>query len=133
MGNVSNISGYKFASHEASHAHSYLMPSVLNGLRRVEWRDDSKRVFDLGCGNGSAAAFLEEKGYTVTGVDPSVEGIERAKIHYPELDLHLGSAYDNLADTYGQFQAVISLEVVGHVYDPRGYARCVFDLLTGGA
>ena len=132
MGNVSNISGYTFASHEASHAHSYLMPSVLNQLRQVEWRDDSKCVFDLGCGNGSTAAFLEEKGYAVTGVDPSVEGIERAKIHYPDLDLQLGSAYDNLEDTYGQFQAVISLEVVEHVYDPRSYARCVFDLLTGG-
>ena len=103
MGNQSDISGYKFENPEASHTHSYLMPSVLKELRRVEWRNDSKHVFDLGCGNGSTAALLERKGYTVTGVDPSIEGIRMANKHHPDLDLHLGSAYDDLADTYGQF------------------------------
>jgi len=68
----------------------------------------------------------------VTGVDPSVEGIAQAQAAYPHLKLKPGSAYDDLAARYGRFPVVLSLEVVEHVYAPRGYARTVFDLLERG-
>jgi 2-polyprenyl-6-hydroxyphenyl methylase/3-demethylubiquinone-9 3-methyltransferase len=90
------------------------------------------RVFDLGCGNGALAAALHERGYEVTGVDPSEEGIRQGQKAYPDLDLHVGSAYDDLRDEYGAFAAVVSLEVVEHVYYPRKYANCVYDLLEPG-
>lgn len=44
----------------------------------------------------------------------------------------IGSAYDDLAEQYGQFPVVLSLEVVEHVYAPRDYARTVFSLLRPG-
>ncbi len=75
---------------------------------------------------------LIERGWDVTGVDPSVKGISQAKHAFPELKLYKGSAYDDLADEYGQFPIVISLEVVEHVYAPREYARTVFNLLEPG-
>jgi 2-polyprenyl-6-hydroxyphenyl methylase/3-demethylubiquinone-9 3-methyltransferase len=65
----------------------------------------------------------------VTGIDPSEEGIAIVREAFPELDLHRGSAYDDLAARFGQFPAVVSLEVVEHVYYPRKYASCVYDLL----
>jgi len=68
----------------------------------------------------------------VTGVDPSIEGIQQAKAEFPNLKLENGSAYDDLAAIYGQFPVLLSLEVVEHVYAPRQYAKTAFDLLEPG-
>jgi 2-polyprenyl-3-methyl-5-hydroxy-6-metoxy-1,4-benzoquinol methylase len=89
-------------------------------------------VFDLGCGNGSIDQALAEQGFRVVGVDPSEQGISVARKHFPHLRLALGSAYDDLAAAYGTFPAVISLEVVEHIYSPRDYARTVYSLLQPG-
>lgn len=64
--------GHTNASH--SHAHDYLLPHVNAMLESLQ----PKRVFDLGCGNGSTAAHLSQK-YDVVGVDASQTGIERAR------------------------------------------------------
>lgn len=90
-------------------------------------------LFELGCGNGSVAMKLTGRGWDVTGVDPSTEGIIQAHKIYPDLKLQMGSAYDDLAGRYGQFPVVLSLEVVEHVYAPRHYARTLFELTSGGA
>ena len=95
-------------------------------------RETTARVFDLGCGNGAFAAELADRGYDVTGVDPSRDGIAQARETHPELDAHVGSAYDDLQSEYGTFDIVVSLEVVEHVYYPRKYAACVYDLLERG-
>lgn len=60
-----------------------------------------RRLFELGCGNGSVANVLVERGWGVTGVDPSVEGIAQARAAYPGPRLECGSAYDDLAGRYG--------------------------------
>ena len=71
-------------------------------------------------------------GWSVTGIDPSVEGIAKARKAFPKLRLEQGSAYDDLAAKYGRFPVVVSLEVVEHVYAPRDYAGTLFDLLEPG-
>ena len=91
-----------------------------------------QRAIDLGCGNGSIANWLSEKGFQVSGCDPSESGIAEAKKAYPELDLYVGSAYDDLASKFGTFPLLISLEVVEHVYAPRDYAKTVYNLLQPG-
>jgi len=90
------------------------------------------RLFDLGCGNGSVGALLSRDGWSVTGVDPSSEGIAEARKAYPHLRFEQGSAYDDLAAKYGQFPVVTSLEVVEHVYAPKDYARTLFELVEPG-
>ncbi len=111
----------------AGHHHAYLLPAVAAILRNLAV--PSKRVFDLGCGDGSVAAWLHEKGWTVIGVDPSVDSIRIAQQVYPHLQLDQGCCYDDLATKYGAFPVVVSLEVVEHVLAPRDYARCVCGLL----
>jgi 2-polyprenyl-6-hydroxyphenyl methylase/3-demethylubiquinone-9 3-methyltransferase len=126
------ISGYHYADAAPAHTHAYLFRVVLEALGELNLPADERRVFDLGCGNGATAAALERSGYRVTGVDPSEEGIRLARQHHPGLDLHAGSAYDDLAARYGRFPAVVSLEVVEHVFFPRKYAACAYDLLEPG-
>ena len=53
-------------------------------------------------------------------------------MHYPNLNLHEGSAYDELFHKYGQFPVAISLEVVEHVYSPRHFASTLFSLIEPG-
>lgn len=89
-------------------------------------------MFEVGCGNGSVARRLCDRGFEVSGVDPSADGIRQARAAYPGLSLDQGSAYDDLAGRYGRFPVVLSLEVVEHVYFPRRYARTVFELLEPG-
>lgn len=72
------------------------------------------------------------EGWSVTGVDPSSEGIAQAVDAFPDLSFEQGSAYDDLAAKYGRFPVVVSLEVVEHVYAPRDYARTLFDLVKPG-
>ncbi len=127
-----DVSGYRYTDSALNDSHDYLMPAVLRLLDDQGFPTDEKRIFELGCGNGSMASELSHLGWDVTGVDPSKEGISQARQSYPNLKLQTGSAYDDLVGQYGQFPLVLSLEVVEHVYTPRHYARTVFDLLADG-
>jgi SAM-dependent methyltransferase len=124
--------GYRYGDAEHTEAHSYLLPAVRRILDRLTPTSDRRRVFELGCGNGAAAAFLQSLGYEVVGVDPSEEGIAQARAAYPGLRLESGSCYDDLAAKYGRFPIVLSLEVVEHVFLPRVFAKAVHGLLEPG-
>jgi 2-polyprenyl-6-hydroxyphenyl methylase/3-demethylubiquinone-9 3-methyltransferase len=132
MKNLPGISGYRFASAAPHASHGYLLPPVLSILEAEARRGAARRAFDLGCGNGAVAAELAARGFEVSGVDPSDEGIAFAAAKHPTLDLRQGSAYDDLSSIFGRFPLVISLEVVEHVYAPRQYARTLFSLTEPG-
>jgi 2-polyprenyl-3-methyl-5-hydroxy-6-metoxy-1,4-benzoquinol methylase len=126
---VTSINGYQYEDARHNNSHQYLMPALASILSTVNLSPSNRRIFELGCGNGSTAAFLHAQGYDVTGVDPSVDGIRQAQQAYPHLKLTEGDCYTDLASKYGQFPVVISLEVVEHVFLPREFAKRVFDLL----
>jgi 2-polyprenyl-3-methyl-5-hydroxy-6-metoxy-1,4-benzoquinol methylase len=129
---LSDLSDYRYsdAGHHAHHR--YLDHKVLGVLARLSWPAAEKRVFELGCGNGSFAKVMSDHGYDVTAVDPSSDGITLAKYHFPGIKFHIGSTYDDLGARYGKFTAVVSLEVVEHVFEPRKYAATVYGLLERG-
>lgn len=127
-----DISGYRYTDANLNHSHGYLLPAVCRLLDEVTAKGTERRLFELGCGNGSVANELARRGWEVTGVDPSVEGIAEANQAYPDLPLRTGSAYDDLAADYGRFPVVLSLEVVEHVYFPRKYAATLFELVAPG-
>jgi 2-polyprenyl-6-hydroxyphenyl methylase/3-demethylubiquinone-9 3-methyltransferase len=49
------------------------------------------------------------------------------------LDLRVGSAYDDLATTFGRWPFVLCMEVIEHVYFPHRLARTLFELCDPGA
>jgi 2-polyprenyl-3-methyl-5-hydroxy-6-metoxy-1,4-benzoquinol methylase len=127
---TTEISGYSYSHSHLGDVHGYLLP--LLGRELARHGPPPRRIFDLGCGNGSVAKWLTEAGYRVSGVDPSDSGIREANRAHPDLDLRQGSAYDDLAATFGTFPAVVSLEVIEHVYAPREFVKCIRNLLEPG-
>lgn len=121
-------SRYAYADAECNDSHAYLLPVIARILEAAR----PPRAFEVGCGNGAVANWLQLRGIEVTGIDFSEEGILQARRAYPGLRLAQGSAYDDLAASYGRFPVVVSLEVVEHLYFPRKFAKSVFDLLEPG-
>lgn len=132
MESIASISGYRYPNAELNLSHAYLLPALTEEFALRGPSAPSRRLFDLGCGNGSVSARLANLGFEVNGVDPSGEGIRVANERYPDLVLRTGSAYDDLAAIYGRFGILVSLEVVEHVYAPRKFAAAAFDLLEPG-
>ena len=126
------ISGYVWEDAELNSSQDYLLPELKRILASDGVPQGHKRLFELGCGNGSVANELVRMGWEVSGVDPSEQGIAQANARYPTIPLRIGSAYDDLAAQYGTFPVVVSLEVVEHVYAPRSYAATLFSLVEGG-
>ena len=60
--------------------------------------------------------MMAELGFSVTAVDPSPSGILVAMETYPDVKFAERSAYDDLRSEFGEFDAVVSLEVVEHCY-----------------
>lgn len=50
-------------------------------LREVLSRGPNPRLLDLGCGSGEHAAFLQDEGFSVTGIDASARQVESAREH----------------------------------------------------
>jgi 2-polyprenyl-6-hydroxyphenyl methylase/3-demethylubiquinone-9 3-methyltransferase len=123
------LAGYPWNDAQHTYAHEYLLPELEDVLERAAPDPEHTRVLDVGCGNGAVTAWLARRGFQVVGVDPSSEGIERARAAHPDLEFRRASAYDRLADELGAFSLVVSLEVVEHVYDPPRFARTVFEAL----
>lgn len=92
------------------------------------WPD--RRAFDLGCGNGATCKMLSSLAFDAVGVDVSESGIAIAQAN--GVKAYLGSAYDDLAATYGTFPLVVSLEVIEHCIDPRTFTKTFLSLIAPG-
>ena len=121
---TSDISGCKYDHPGLGHSHEYLLPSVFRSLENGRHQGKGKRIFDLGCGNGSVGHAFTTQGWDVTGVDPSEEGIEQARRNYPWLHLNSGSAYDDLATRHGQFLRLLA---------SRSLSTCIFHVICGNS
>lgn len=123
---------YDWSRESDADQYSYLWNPILDVLSAEMQDGGEPKLFDLGCGNGLTAQMLVDYGFDVTGVDPSEQGIAAGKQRAPRANLHVGSAYDDLASIYGQFPIVISMEVAEHCYYPRKFAKTFYDLIADG-
>jgi 2-polyprenyl-3-methyl-5-hydroxy-6-metoxy-1,4-benzoquinol methylase len=97
----------------------------------VERLEGVKSVCDLGCGNGHITGRLAEAGFQVTGVDASASGIAIAQRSYPKVEF-----VEALIDrelSVGQFDLVVSSDVIEHMYRPSDLLEAaVAQLKPGG-
>lgn len=78
----------------------------------------------MGCGNGSFTNILNNHGYNVTGVEESSSGVAIAKQQYQNCKFIEGSIYDlPYSDLNPEFDAVISVEVIEHLFEPKQLIR----------
>jgi 2-polyprenyl-3-methyl-5-hydroxy-6-metoxy-1,4-benzoquinol methylase len=82
----------------------------------VKKLDSVRSICDLGCGNGHISGRLAQLGYDVTGIDASASGIQIARRTYPRVEFVHALIDRDLS--LGQFDLVISSDVIEHLYRP---------------
>lgn len=93
-----------------------------------------KNVLDVACGTGYGTCLLSQVSSHVIGADISLESLSSARRRYRNANLHY-VCLDAQAFPFkeGSFEAVISLETVEHLVEPRGFLEeCVRVLRPGG-
>jgi 2-polyprenyl-3-methyl-5-hydroxy-6-metoxy-1,4-benzoquinol methylase len=104
-----------------------LADAVLEVIKAIEIRT----ICDLGCGNGYLAGRLAGMGYEVVGVDASESGINLADRTYPQVTFINSLINRDLARTtgLGQFDLVVSSDVIEHLYRPADLLEATLPLL----
>lgn len=93
------------------------------------------RVLDLACGTGSSSLPYLERGFTVTGADPSEPMLEVARAKLPSVAFHRQGFLD--LDLPERFHLVISVfDSLNNLTDPddllKAFRRVVHQLEPGG-
>jgi 2-polyprenyl-3-methyl-5-hydroxy-6-metoxy-1,4-benzoquinol methylase len=121
--------GLTYAGRERAHTAAYLERPLLEELGSIS----GKTLLDIGCGNGAFTAALARRGAQVVGVDVSPTGIALARQEHPGIEWDVRSAYDDLRSRFGrEFDFVVSLEVIEHLFDPRLFLNRAWEVLKPG-
>lgn len=121
--------GLPYSGSERAHTAAYLEGPLLEQLGHLT----GKTLLDIGCGNGAFTAALARRGAQVVGIDVSPTGIALARQEHPGIEWDVMSAYDDLQSRFGrEFDLVVSLEVIEHLFDPRLFLNRVFRAVKPG-
>ncbi|MFV2057439.1 MAG: class I SAM-dependent methyltransferase [Thiohalomonadales bacterium] len=92
--------------------------------------DRDRDVIDIGCGEGTNARFLQDKGAEVIGVDASEELIEQGLKRYPELagKMHVGNAL-SLDFEDNAFDLATLIGVLHHIYSRDDQLKAIREAL----
>jgi SAM-dependent methyltransferase len=127
---MSGYNDYGFYDLGEGHIHPYIVPKLLLLLDRR-----CRRILDMGCGNGALVRILLGQGYDAYGVDASESGIRLAEEKNPGRFALMDFSESRLPGLLDQqqFDAIVSTEVIEHLYDPVKFvARCRELLQPGG-
>ena len=91
-----------------------------------------KSALDVGCGAGLLAEPLARLGAKVTGIDAAPEVIAVARDHAAGQGLTIDYRAGDVQDLDGQFDLVISMEVIEHVADPGAFLNALAARLAPG-
>jgi 2-polyprenyl-3-methyl-5-hydroxy-6-metoxy-1,4-benzoquinol methylase len=112
------VENYGWTSSEGPQSCGYIAPRILQLLKKL----NVQRVLDLGAGNGALCAELAGAGYQTVGVEYDKQGVEVAASNHPGLPFYNYGVQDNPANLLAReaaFDAVVSTEVVEHLFSPH--------------
>ena len=104
-------------------------------LAVYEWiqaRAVGLRVLDMACGEGYGSEVLSRTAASVVGVDANPQAHEHAVLRYRRENLRFERG---MVESYGDpesFDAVVFLQTIEHVQDPRGVLERFASLLAPG-
>lgn len=117
---------------EAPYNWPYISPCIFKLVESLEL----SRVLDLGSGNGKLCGALARRCSLVVGVEFDQNGCDIASRSYPEIDIYCYGVQDDpqlVAQKYPEgFDAVISTEVIEHLYLPRQLTQYASAFLRPG-
>lgn len=102
-------------------------------LRALSGLAPGAAVLDAGCGGGLFSVGLSDAGFDVHGLDMSESGITAARARNIG-KFEVASVYNDLARPFGRqdFDAIVAIEVIEHLYSPARFAEMAFDALKPG-
>lgn len=112
------VTKYGWHSAQETYSTSYIAPRVKTLLADLK----VKRIADLGAGNGGLCGQLASDGYKVVGIEYDKNGVEIAKEAHPGVNFYNFGVQDDPRDLLSceaQFEAVISTEVIEHLFSPH--------------
>ncbi len=126
-----SLGGYLYRNEQPCHMQRLLLPPILKLVGRLP---HAARILDVGCGNGALCRELSSQGFEVVGVDPSPSGVAVARQALPEVRFEVMQVQEDLLERLQSdpFDAVISTEVIEHVYDPRTFVKGCWNALKPG-
>jgi len=119
---------YAFRSAAPAYDHRYLSNPIIEICRKL----GVKKMLDLGCGNGAMTKAFFDAGFHIIGCDKSESGIAFARQAYPEIAFHCIGTEDEPDELGTGFDAVVSAEVIEHLFTPRSLPRFAAKLLRPG-
>lgn len=123
---MADYQDYNWENDALTDAHNCFMIPIINMLPT-----DGSPILDIGCGNGSFANYLIEKGFNVYGTDASETGVNIANKKNPGRFFIQDLSVDELPEELKgiKFKTIISTEVIEHLYNPRKYIQFCKNIL----
>lgn len=124
-------SEFAWANAELACSSEWILPAVRREIRQLP---RGSIVVDLGCGNGSLLGHLQDFGFQLYGFDSSVSGLAQARNAYPEITFIQADLTSTFSTHWlaGRCDAIVSTEVIEHVFLPRLLAANCYRLLKPG-
>ncbi|MCT0230735.1 class I SAM-dependent methyltransferase [Synechococcus sp. CS-1324] len=105
-------------THQSTGTTSILGLQILNQLRALA----PAKVLDLGSGNGELCGYLHMNGFDIVGCEFDSQGIEVSRAAFPDIPFYQHGVQDDpalIVSSCGLFNAVVSTEVIEHLYSPQ--------------
>lgn len=125
------VDDYGWTTAQQPQSTSYIAPKIKEILKSLGVR----RVADLGAGNGGLCAEVAQLNYDVVGIEYDRHGVEIAKKTYPGIPFYNFGVQDDPRELLlkeAPFQAVISTEVIEHLFSPHLLPNYAHAILSEG-
>ena len=128
---IGGVKDYGWSTNQPYHW-SYMTPLIFDLVQSLS----ISRVLDMGSGNGKMCSLLADKCSLVVGVEYDQGGVKIASAAYPQISFFNMGVQDDpqpLLDRYPEkFDAVISTEVIEHLFMPHQLPKFASSLLRPG-
>lgn len=125
-----SVTNYGWSDANRPESCNYIQPQILRILSRTV--SYSSHICDLGSGNGALAGALKSFGYSVCGIEYDSDGCRIARELHPNVPFYNLGVQDDpsqIVESEGRFDAVISTEVIEHLFSPHLLAQFAREIL----